>query len=94
MAYGYYDNMKRFAIIGIVIIALAIVLALPHPLDNSGISVSQLGNGIKLDNLGTTCCVVFVRYPSGADERIVLNAGESYLLRNRPQPVEISAVCK
>jgi len=91
----YFENMKVFTIASIVIIFLAILLALPHPSDSVlGISVSQLGNGIKFENLGTNTCVVFVRYPSGADERIVLGAGQTEMLLNRPQPVDVSAVCK
>ncbi|MBA7472486.1 hypothetical protein ES707_07813 [subsurface metagenome] len=87
--------MKKFIIMGIVIVSLSIALAFSLSSDNvMGISVSQLGNAIEFENLGTTDYVVFVRYPSGADERIVLNAGESYLLTNRPQPIEISAVSK
>ena len=87
--------MKWILIIAsVVIIFLAILLALPHPSDILGISVSQLGNGIRFHNLGTTTCVIFVRYPSGADERIVLGARQVEILFNRPQPIEISAVCK
>ena len=87
--------MKKFIVIGIVIVSLSIALALSLSSDNViGISVSQLGNGIKFTNLGTTDYVIFVRYPSGADERIVLGAGQIEILFNRPQPVEISAVSK
>jgi len=43
-------------VITLVAIAIALVLALiviPHPSDSVlGVSVSQLGNGIKLENLG------------------------------------------
>jgi len=87
--------MRAVILVAIAVILVLTLIVIPHPSDNAlGISVSQLGNGIKLHNLGTTDCVVFLRYPSGADQRIVLAAGETSVILNIPQPVEVSAVCK
>lgn len=87
-------NWKIGLIAGIVILLLAIILTLPHSDSALGLSISQLGNSIKFENIGTPTCVVFLTYSGGAHERIVLGAGQTEFLFNRPEPIEISAVCK
>ncbi len=81
----------------LVAIAIALVLALIVTLYPSNnvleISVSQLDNGIKIDNLGNIDCLVFINSPDG-EQRFELAIDQSLVIMNISKPVEVSAVCK
>lgn len=90
--------MRKFIVIGIVIIGLSVALGLSLSSgnvlreDNLGISVSQVGNRLVIKNTGTTDCVIFFTYPNGVHQRIVVNATQTFLLDNPRNPIEFWAV--
>lgn len=85
-------KVKVLVVVAILVSLVSVwALARPSTPEVSRLELSRTGGWLTFQNLGTTDYVIFVRYSTGADERIVLEPGETYILRNRPDPVEISA---
>jgi len=55
------------------------------------ISVTELDNGVMLENVGNIDCLVFVSSPEG-EQQFELAVGESVKVIDISQPIEVSAV--
>ena len=55
------------------------------------ISVTEVDNGVVIENTGTADCIAIVRSPEG-EHRFELAVGENVTVINVSQPIEVSAV--
>jgi len=55
------------------------------------ISVTQLDNGVMIENVGTVDCLVFVSSPEG-EQQFELAVGENVTVTAISQPIEVAAV--
>ena len=55
------------------------------------VSVTELDNGVMIENVGTVDCLVFVSSPEG-EQQFELAVGESVTVTNISQPIEVSVV--
>ena len=55
------------------------------------ISVTEIDNGVMIENMGNVDCLVFVSSPEG-EQRFELTVGESVTVTGLSQPIEVSAV--
>jgi len=55
------------------------------------ISVTELGNGVMIENLGNVDCLVFVNSPEG-EQQFELAVGQNTTVAGISQPIEVSAV--
>jgi len=55
------------------------------------ISVTEVDNGVVIENVGNVACLVFVSSPEG-EQQFELAVGESVTVTNISQPIEVSAV--
>ncbi len=55
------------------------------------ISVTEVDNGVMIQNVGNIDCLVFVSSLEG-EQQFELTVGESVTVTNISQPVEVSAV--
>jgi len=55
------------------------------------ISVTEVDNGVMIQNAGNVSCLVFVSSPEG-EQQFELAIGESVTVTNISQPIEVSAV--
>jgi len=55
------------------------------------ISVTEVDNGVMIQNAGNVNCLVFVSSPEG-EQQFELAIGESVTVTNISQPIEVSAV--
>ena len=55
------------------------------------VSVTEVDNGVMIENVGNVACLVFVSSPEG-EQQFELAIGESVTVTNISQPIEVSAV--
>lgn len=55
------------------------------------ISVTEVDNGVMIQNVGNVACLVFVSSPEG-EQQFELAVGESVTVTDISQPIEVSAV--
>jgi len=55
------------------------------------ISVTEVDNGVMIENVGNIACLVFVSSPEG-EQQFELAVGESVTVSDITKPIEVSAV--
>ena len=55
------------------------------------ISVTELDNGVMVENVGSVDCLVFVNSPEG-EQQFELAVGQNTTVTGISQPIEVSAV--
>jgi len=55
------------------------------------ISVTEIDNGVMIENVGNVDCLVFVNSPEG-EQQFELAVGENVTVTDLSQPIEVSAV--
>ena len=76
----------------ILALALLALLGLSYtPGTSLEISVTELDNGVMIENVGNVACLVFVSSLEG-EQRFELAAGENITVADISQPIEVSAV--
>jgi len=55
------------------------------------ISVTEVDNGVMIQNVGNVDCLVFVNSPEG-EQRFELAVGESIMATGITEPIEVAAV--
>ena len=73
------------------ILALALVGLSCTPETTLEISVTEVDNGVIIQNVGNIDCLVFVSSPEG-EQQFELAVGESATVTDISQPIEVSAV--
>ena len=73
------------------IFALALVSLSCAPETTLEISVTELDNGVMIQNVGNVDCLVFVNSPE-SEQQFELAVGESVTVTGIAQPIEVSAV--
>ena len=73
------------------ILALVLVGLSCAPEGTLEISVTEIDNGVTIENVGNIDCLVFVSSPEG-EQQFELAVGESVTVTNISQPFEVSAV--
>ena len=56
-----------------------------------GVSVTEIDDGVVIENTGTADCIAIVTSPEG-ERRFELNIGESVTVTDISQPIQVSAV--
>ena len=84
--------MRAFIII-VVIFIFALFGLLYAPNTSLEISVTEIDNGVMIENMGNVACLAYISSPSG-EQRFELAIGESVTVTNILQPIEVSAVSK
>lgn len=82
--------MKRSFLI-CCILALAMISLSCTPETTLEISVTEIDDGVVIENVGNVDCIVFVSSPEG-EQHFELATGESVTLTGISQPIEVSAV--
>ena len=86
--------MKRPTVLVAIAILLitSILLGLScAPQTTLDISVTQLDNGVMIENVGNVDCLVFVNSPEGA-QQFELAVGQNTTVTGISQPIEVAAV--
>jgi hypothetical protein len=81
-------------VIGAVIVAVvgSVLLGLScAPQATLDISVTELDNGVMVENVGSVGCLVFVNSPEG-EQQLELAVGQNTTVAGISQPIEVSAV--
>lgn len=73
------------------ILALVLVGLSCAPEGTLEISVTEVDNGVMIENVSNIDCLVFVSSPEG-EHQFELAVGESVTVTNISQPIEVSAV--
>jgi len=73
------------------ILALALLGLSCAPETTLEISVTEVDNGVMIENVGNVACLVFVSSPEG-EQQFELAIGESVTVTDISQPIEVSAV--
>ena len=73
------------------VIALALLGLSCVPEATLEISVTEIDNGVMIENASNVDCLVFVNSPEG-EQQFELAVGESVTVADISQPVEVSAV--
>ena len=73
------------------ILALVLVGLSCAPEGTLEISVTEIDNGVMIENVGNIDCLVFVSSPEG-EQQFELAVGESVTVSDISQPIEVSAV--
>ena len=73
------------------ILALALLGLSCVPETTLEISVTEVDNGIMIQNVGDVACLVFVSSPEG-EQQFELAVSESVTVTDISQPIEVSAV--
>ena len=83
--------MRAFIII--LVILTFFLLGLLVPESTLEISVTELDNGIKIENKGSVACLVFVSSLDG-EQRFELAIGQDIVVTDITKPIEVSAVSR
>lgn len=86
--------MKRLVIVVTLAILLVVSVLLSlscAPQATLEISVTELDNGIMIQNVGNVDCLVFVNSPEG-EQQFELAVGQNTTVTGVSQPIEVSAV--
>ena len=81
--------MKRLLLI--CILAFALIGLSCAPQGELEISVTELDNGVMIQNVGDVDCLVFVNSPEG-EQQFELAVGQDVTVTGISQPIEVSAV--
>jgi len=81
--------MKRLLLSCILVLALIGLSCTPQT--TLEISVTELDNGVMIENVGTVDCFVFVNSPEG-EQQFELAVGQNTTVTGTSQPIEVSAV--
>jgi len=81
--------MKRLLLSCILVLALIGLSCAPQA--TLEISVTELDNGVMIENAGNVDCLVFVSSPEG-EQQLELAVGQNTTVTDISQPIEISAV--
>ena len=73
------------------ILALALLGLSCAPQATLEISVTEIDNGVMIENASNVDCLVFVNSPEG-EQQFELAVGESVTVTHLSQPIEVSAV--
>jgi len=73
------------------ILALALVGLSCAPEATLEISITEIDNGVMIENVGNVDCLVFVSSPEG-EQQFELAVGQSVTVSDISQPIEVSAV--
>ena len=73
------------------IFALALLGLSCAPEATLEISVTEVDNGVMIENVGNVACLVFVNSPEG-EQQFELAVGENVTVTDISQPIEVSAV--
>jgi len=73
------------------ILALVLVGLSCAPEGTLEISVTEIDNGVMIENVGNVACLVFVNSPEG-EQQFELAVGESVTVTNISQPIKVSTV--
>ena len=86
--------MKKLTVLVIPAILLAglVILGLScAPQTTPDISVTELDDGVMIQNVGNVDCLVFVNSPEG-EQQFELAVGQNTTVTGISQPIEVSAV--
>ena len=86
--------MKKLTVLVIPAILLAglVILGLScAPQTTPDISVTELDDGVMIQNVGNVDCLVFVNSPEG-EQQFELAVDQNKTVTNISQPIEVSAV--
>ena len=86
--------MKRLVIVVTLAILLVVSVLLSlscAPQATLEISVTELDNGVMIENVGNVDCLVFVNSPEG-EQQLELAVGQNTTVTCISQPIEVSAV--
>ena len=72
-------------------LALALLGLSCAPETTLEISVTEVDNGVMIENVGNVACLVFVNSPEG-EQQFELATGENITVADISQPIEVSAV--
>lgn len=81
--------MKRLLLSCILVLALIGLSCVPQA--TLEISVTELDNGVMIQNVGNVGCLVFVSSPEG-EQQFELGVGQNTTVTGISQPIEVSAV--
>jgi len=73
------------------ILALALLGLSCAPEATLEISVTEVDNGVMIENVSNVACLVFVSSPEG-EQQFELAVGENVTVTDISQPIEVSAV--
>jgi hypothetical protein len=73
------------------ILALVLIDLSCAPEGTLEISVTEIDNGVMIENVGNINCLVFVNSPEG-QQQFELAVGENLTVTDISQPIEVSAV--
>lgn len=83
--------MKRLILSCILVLALIGLSCAPQT--TLEISVTELDNGVMIQNVGNVDCLVFVSSPEG-EQQFELAVGQNTTVTGISQPIEVSAVSR
>ena len=86
--------MKRlvpFVIFTILLLGLVLTGLSCAPQTALEISITELDNGVMVENIGSVDCLVFVNWPEG-EQQFELAVGQNARVTDISQPKEVSAV--
>lgn len=83
--------MKRLLLSCILVLALIGLSCAPQA--TLEISITEVDNGVMIENVGNVNCLVFVSSPEG-ELQYALVVGESVIVSDVTQPIEVSAVSR
>ena len=86
--------MKKLVIVVTLAILLVVSVLLSlscAPQATLEISVTELDNGVMIENVGNVDCLVFVNSPEG-EQQFELAVGQNTTVTGLSQPIEVSAV--
>ena len=78
--------MFTILLLGLILVGLSCA-----PQDTLGISVTELYDGVAIQNVGSVDCLVFVTSPEG-EQQFELAFGQNTTVTGISQPIEVSAV--
>jgi len=81
--------VKRLLLSCILVLALIGVSCAPQA--TLEISVTEVDNGVIIENVGDVDCLVFVNSPEG-EQQFELAVGQNMTVTGISQPIEVSAV--
>ena len=81
--------MKRLLISCILFLALIGLSCAPQT--TLDISVTELNNGVVIENVGNVDCLVIISSPEG-EQQFELTIGQNETVTGISQPIEVSAV--
>ena len=81
--------MKMLLLSCIVVLALIGLSCAPQT--TLDISVTELNNGVVIENVGNVNCIVFVNSPEG-EQQFELTIGQNETVTGISQPIEVSAI--